>query len=179
MLFRSGSLKFGSYGNGSSSHLAGELFRQMAQVSLTHVPYKGAAPAVNDLLGGQVQLVFADVAVVLQHIRAGKLRAIALGSQKRFEGLPDVPTFDESGVAGYEAGGFLGLLAPAGTPEPAIARLQESAARALAAPDTRERLLGLGATPFGGSSAEFAAYLRAEVAKWTKVIKAGGISLDQ
>jgi len=174
-----GALNFGSYGTGSSSHLAGELFRQMAQVNITHVPYKGAAPAVNDLLAGQVQLVFADVAVVLQHVRAGKLRAIALGSPKRFEGLPEVPTFDESGLPGYEAGGFLGIMTPVGAPPDAVSRLHDSAAKALAAPDVRERLIAIGATPIGGTPAEFGTYLRAEVDKWARVIKTGNISLEQ
>jgi tripartite-type tricarboxylate transporter receptor subunit TctC len=174
-----GALNYGSYGNGSSSHLAGELFRQLAQVSVTHVPYKGAAPAITDLIAGQVQLVFADVAVALQHIRAGKLRAMALGSPKRFEGLADVPTFEESGLTGYEAGGFLGLMAPAGTPPAIVSRLNDAAVKSLAANDLRERLIGLGATPIGGTPAEFGVYLKAEIDKWTRVIKAGGISLDQ
>jgi len=171
-----GALNFGSYGTGSSSHLAGELFRQMAGVDITHIPYKGAAPLVTDLLGGQVELGFVDVAVVLPHIRSGKLKAIAIGSTRRFDGLPNVPTFEESGVAGYEASGWLGLMVPAGTPAEAITRLRDAAQKALAAPDLRERLTGLGVTPAAGTSEEFAAFLRSEIAKWTQVLRVGGIT---
>ena len=114
-----GHVTYASYGSGSSAHLTAELFKLMAGVDLLHVPYKGAAPAVNDLLGGQVNIVFADVAAMLSHVKSGKLKALGIGSAKRFEGLPDVPTIAESGVPGFEAGGFLGLVAPAGTP-PAV-----------------------------------------------------------
>ncbi|MGI8895471.1 MAG: tripartite tricarboxylate transporter substrate binding protein [Casimicrobiaceae bacterium] len=168
-----GVLNFGSYGTGSSSHLAGELFRQMAGVNLTHIPYKGAAPLVTDLLGGQVELGFVDVAVVLPHIRSGKLKAIAIGSTRRFEGLPDVPTFEESGVPGYEASGWLGLMVPAGTPSEAVSRLRDAAVKSLAAPDLRERLTSLGVTP--APDTEFSAFLRAEIGKWRQVLRVGGI----
>jgi tripartite-type tricarboxylate transporter receptor subunit TctC len=170
-----GALNFGSYGTASSSHLAGELFRQMAKVDITHVPYKGAAPAVNDLLGGQVQLAFVDVAVVISHIRAGKLKPIALGSEKRFEGLPDVPTFDESGVPGYEASSWLGIMAPPGTPAEAIARLREAATKALADAEVRAKLASLGVTPAAGTSEEFAAFIRTSIDKWKDVLRVGNI----
>src|SRR5204862_4431323 len=120
-----------------------ELFKLMTQVDLLHVPYKGAAPAVNDLLGGQVNIMFADVAALLPHIKSGKLKALGIASAERFEGLPDVPTIAESGVPGFEAGGFLGLVAPAGTPRAVIEALNAAAQKTLAMPDVPERLIAL------------------------------------
>ena len=173
-----GQVTYGSYGNGSSAHLIGELFKMMAGVDLVHVPYKGAAPAVNDLLGGQVNLVFADVAAVLPHVKAGRLKALGIGSSRRFEGLPDVPTVAEAGVPGFEAGGFLGLVAPAGTPAAAITALNAAAVKSLAQPDVHERLVALATVPMGGTPEQFGQHLRAEVEKWAKVIRAGNIRLD-
>lgn len=173
-----GQVTYGSYGNGSSAHLIGELFKMMAGVDLLHVPYKGAAPAVNDLLGGQVNLVFADVAAVLQHIKSGKLKALGIGSSQRFAGLPDVPTISEAGVPGFEGGGFLGLVAPAGTPAPAIAALNAAAAKSLAAPQVHERLVSLATIPMGGSPEDFGRHLRTEVDKWARVIRAGNIQAN-
>jgi len=173
-----GRITFGSYGNGSSAHLIGELFKMMAGVDLLHVPYKGAAPAVNDLLGGQVDLVFADVAAVLPHVKSGRLKALGIGSSRRFDGLPDVPTISEAGVPGFEAGGFLGLVAPAGTPAAAIDALNAAAVKSLSVPEVRERLVGLASIPMGGSPEQFGQHLRAEVDKWAKVIRAGDIRLD-
>jgi len=139
------------------------------------VPYKGAAPAVNDLLGGQVNIIFADVAALLPHVKSGKLKALGIGSTKRFDGLPDVPTIAESGVPGFEAGGFLGLIAPAGTPRPVIDELNVAARKSLAMPDVRERLLALASPPVGGTPEEFAAYLKREVEKWARVIRGANI----
>jgi tripartite-type tricarboxylate transporter receptor subunit TctC len=173
-----GQVTYGSYGNGSSAHLIGELFKMMAGVDLLHVPYKGAAPAVNDLLGGQVNLVFADVAAVLQHIKSGKLKALGIGSSQRFAGLPDVPTISEAGVPGFEGGGFLGLVAPAGTPEAAIAALNAAAAKSLATPQVHERLVSLATIPMGGSPEDFGRHLRTEVDKWARVIRAGNIQAN-
>lgn len=173
-----GQVTYGSYGNGSSAHLIGELFKMMAGVDLLHVPYKGAAPAVNDLLGGQVNLVFADVAAVLPHVKSGKLRPLGIGSSRRFDGLPEVPTISEAGVPGFEAGGFLGLVAPAGTPPAAIAALNAAAVKSLAAPQVRERLIGLATIPMGGTPEEFGRHLRAEVDKWARVIRAGNIQIN-
>ena len=170
-----GQVTFASYGPGSSAHLTGELFKLMAKVDLLHIPYKGAAPAVNDLLGGQVNIVFADVAAMLSHIKSGKLKALGIGSLKRFEGLPDVPTIAESGVPGFEAGGFLGLIAPAGTPPAVINSLNAAAQKSLAMPDVRERLLGLASPPVGGTPGEFASYMKREVDKWARVIRAANI----
>jgi tripartite-type tricarboxylate transporter receptor subunit TctC len=170
-----GQVTYASYGPGSSAHLTAELFKLMAHVDLLHVPYKGAAPAVNDLLGGQVNIMFADVAALLPHIKSGKLKALGIGSAKRFEGLPDVPTIAESGVPGFEAGGFLGLVAPAGTPRAAIDALNAAAQKSLAMREVRERLLALASPPVGGTPEEFGAYMKREVDKWARVIRAANI----
>jgi len=170
-----GKLNFGVMA--PSSQLAGELFRQMAGVSIIDILYKGAAPVVTDLVGGQVELAILDVVAVLPHIRSGKLRALAVTSARRFEGLPEVPTFAEAGVPGYEAIGWLGLMVPAATPSEAVARLRDAATRALAGSELRERLSGLAVTPAAGGSEEFGAFLRAEIEKWARVLRAGGIVL--
>ena len=173
-----GSITYASYGPGSSAHLTAELFKMMAHVDLLHVPYKGAAPAVNDLLGGQVNIIFADVAALLPHIKSGKLKALGIGSPKRFEGLPDVPTIAESGVPGFEAGGFLGLVAPAGTPPAVISALNSAAQRSLAMPDVRERLMALASPPRGDTPDEFGQYMKREVDKWARVIRAADIKAE-
>ncbi len=170
-----GHVTYASYGSGSSAHLTAELFKLMAGVDLLHVPYKGAAPAVNDLLGGQVNIVFADVAAMLSHVKSGKLKALGIGSAKRFEGLPDVPTIAESGVPGFEAGGFLGLVAPAGTPPAVIAALNSAAQKSLAQPEIRERLLALASPPVGGPPEQFAQHIKGEIDKWARVIRAANI----
>jgi tripartite-type tricarboxylate transporter receptor subunit TctC len=173
-----GQLTFASYGNGSSAHLIGELFKMMAGVDLLHVPYKGAAPAVNDLLGGQVSMLFADVAAILPHAKAGKVRPLGIGSAKRFGGLPDVPTIAEAGVPGFEGGGFLGLVAPAGTPREAINALNAAALKSLAAPEVNERLNALASPPVGESPEYFGRFLRGEIDKWARVIRAGNVKSD-
>jgi len=173
-----GSITYASYGPGSSAHLTAELFKMMAHVDLLHVPYKGAAPAVNDLLGGQVNIIFADVAALLPHIKSGKLKALGIGSPKRFEGLPDVPTIAESGVPGFEAGGFLGLVAPAGTPPAVIDALNSAAQKSLAMPEVRERLMALASPPMGGTPDEFGRYMKREVDKWARVIRAADIKAE-
>ena len=173
-----GQVTYASYGNGSSAHLIAELFKTMAGVDLLHVPYKGAAPAVNDLVGGQVNVIFADVAAILPHVKSGKARALGIGSAKRFEGLPEVPTIAEAGVPGFEAGGFLGLVAPAGTPPAAIEMLNGAAVKTLAAPEVRERLIALASPPVGDTPAEFGRFLREQVDKWARVIRAGNIKAD-
>jgi tripartite-type tricarboxylate transporter receptor subunit TctC len=171
-----GQVTYASYGNGSSAHLAAELFKLMAGVDLLHVPYKGAAPAVNDLVGGQVNVMFVDVAAVLPHLKSGRLKALGIGSARRFEGLPDVPTISESGVPGFEAGGFLGLEAPAGTPAQAIAALNAAANKALARPEVHERFLALASVPVGGTPAQFGERIGVEIDKWAKVIRAANIT---
>ena len=170
-----GAVTYASYGPGSSAHLTAELFKLMARVDLLHVPYKGAAPAVNDLLGGQVNVMFADVAALLPHIKSGKLKALGIASAKRFEGLPDVPTIGESGVPGFEAGGFLGLVAPAGTPPAVINALNAAAQKSLAMPDTRDRLLALASPPVGGTPEQFGQHIKREIDKWARVIRAANI----
>ena len=170
-----GSITYASYGPGSSAHLTAELFKQMAGVDLLHVPYKGAAPAVNDLLGGQVNIMFADVAALLPHIKSGKLKALGIAASKRFEGLPDVPTIAESGVPGFEAGGFLGLAAPANTPRAVINALNAAAQKSLAMPDVHERLMALASPPVGGTPEQFGQYMKREIDKWARVIHAANI----
>jgi tripartite-type tricarboxylate transporter receptor subunit TctC len=173
-----GRVTYASYGNGSSSQLSMELLKMMAGVDLLHVPYKGAAPAVNDLLGGQVNVMFVDVAPVLSHLKSGRLKALAIGSARRFPGLPDVPTVAESGVQGFETGGFLGLEAPAGTPAAAINALNAAANQALALPEVRERLLALASPPAPGTPAQFGERIRAEIDKWAQVIRTAHITSD-
>jgi len=170
-----GQVTYASYGSGSSAHLTAELFKLMAGVDLLHVPYKGAAPAVNDLLGGQVNIIFADVAAMLSHLKSGKLKPLGIGAAKRFEGLPEVPTIDESGVPGFEAGGFLGLVAPAGTPPVVIQALNAAAQKSLAQPEVRDRLLALASPPVGGTPEQFASHLKREIDKWARVIRAANI----
>jgi len=173
-----GQITFASYGNGSSAHLIGELFKMMAGVDMLHVPYKGAAPAVNDLLGGQVNILFADVAAILPHVKAGRVKALGIGSAKRFSGLPDVPTIAEAGVPGFEGGGFLGLVAPAGTPHEVVSALNAAALKSLATPEVNERLNALASPPVGESPEYFAKFLRGEIDKWARVIRAGNIKAD-
>jgi tripartite-type tricarboxylate transporter receptor subunit TctC len=173
-----GNVTYASYGPGSSAHLSAELFKSMANVDLLHIPYKGAAPAVNDLLGGQVNIVFADVAAMLSHVKSGKLKALGIGSAKRFDGLPDVPTIAESGVPGFEAGGFLGLVAPAGTPPAVINALNAAGQKSLALPDVRERLLGLASPPVGGPPEQFASHIKREIDKWARVIRTANIKAE-
>ena len=170
-----GQVTYASYGSGSSAHLTAELFKLMAGVDLLHVPYKGAAPAVNDLLGGQVNVIFADVAAMLSHLKSGKLKPLGIGAAKRFAGLPEVPTIDESGVPGFEAGGFLGLVAPAGTPPAVIQALNAAAQKSLAQPEVRDRLLALASPPVGGTPEQFASHLKREIDKWARVIRAANI----
>jgi tripartite-type tricarboxylate transporter receptor subunit TctC len=170
-----GSITYASYGPGSSAHLTAELFKLMAHVDLLHVPYKGAAPAVNDLLGGQVNIMFADVAALLPHIKSGKLKALGIASAKRFEGLPEVPTIAESGVPGFEAGGFLGLVAPAGTPAAIVNALNAAGQKSLAMPEVRERLMALASPPVGGTPEQFGEHIKREIDKWARVIRAANI----
>ena len=172
-----GKLAFGSAGTGTSQHLAGELFKQLTGVEMTHVPYKGAGPAVSDLIGGQIPLMFADISAVLAHIQAGKLRALGVTSRTRTP-LLDVPTVIEQGVPGFEVTAWFGLLAPAGTPRDVVMQLNQSAARVLRAPATATRLQALGLTPAPGTPEEFADLIRAELARWTKIVRAANIRAE-
>ncbi|HEY0336296.1 MAG TPA: tripartite tricarboxylate transporter substrate binding protein [Burkholderiales bacterium] len=172
---RPGTLNFGSSGLGSSNQMAGELLKVMAGVNIVHVPYKGNAPALTDLLGGHVEMIFSGVPALVPHIQSGRVRAIAIGSLKRFPALPNVPTFDESGVKGYEATTWFGLLAPAKTPRDILARLNVEVDKALKNPDIKEKFLNDGLEPMGGSADAFAKFIRSEIDKYAKVIKAADI----
>jgi tripartite-type tricarboxylate transporter receptor subunit TctC len=175
---RPGMLNFASAGVGSSSHLAGELFRVLAGAEIVHVPYKGAGPAMVDVLSGQVQLYFATMPSAMPHVKSGKLAPIAVTSARRSPALPDVPTIAESGVPGYEAATWYGLLAPAHTPAAAVARLHEGIVKVLADAALRERLAEQGFEPVGNSPEEFGAYIKSEIAKWGKVIRDAGIRAE-
>ena len=173
-----GKMNYASSGNGTSIHLSAELFKSMTGTFMTHIPYRGSAPAVADLLAGQVELMFDNLPSAMPHIRSGKLRALAVTSAKRAPALPDVPTIAEAGVPGYEASSWFGIVAPAGTPRPIVDKLQQQIAKSLAQPDVREKLLGQGANPVGNTPEEFAKYIPAEIAKWAKVVKASGAKVD-
>jgi tripartite-type tricarboxylate transporter receptor subunit TctC len=172
---RPGQLNFASSGLGSSNQMAGELFKMMAGINIVHVPYKGNAPALTDAIAGNVEMVFSGVPALVPHIKSGRLRAIAIGSLKRFPAIPEVPTFDESGLKGYEATTWFGLMAPARTPKEIVARLNTEVGRILASPDLRQRFVNDGLEPIGGSPEEFAMFIRDEIAKYAKVIKNAGI----
>jgi tripartite-type tricarboxylate transporter receptor subunit TctC len=173
-----GKLNFASSGNGTSIHLSGELFKVMAGVQMTHVPYKGSAPALQDLIAGQVQLMFDNLPPSLPQIKAGKLRALAVTTAKRSPALPDLPTIAESGLPGFESSSWFGLLAPAGTPQPIVAKLNAEVNAWLATPEAKEKLLASGANPAGGSPEDFAKHIAAETAKWQKVVKESGAKID-
>ena len=173
-----GSINFASSGNGTSIHLSGELFKLLAGVQIAHVPYKGSAPALTDLIGGQVQIMFDNLPSALPHIKGGKLRALAVTSSKRAPALPDLPTIAESGVAGFEASSWFGILAPAATPRDIVQRINAEANKALHAPDMREKLLAQGAEAVGNSPEFFADYIRSETVKWAKVVKDSGATVD-
>lgn len=173
-----GKLNYSSAGNGTANHLAMELFKSMAGVNLTHVPYKGAPQAVTDLLGGRVNVTFNSIGPVLAHVRAGRLRALGVAGAGRSPQLPDVPTIIEAGVRGYESGSWLGLLAPAKTPPKIIARLNEVTVKAVRSPGTRGPLEELGAEPVGSSPEEFARRIRREWESNAKIVKLAGVRVD-
>ncbi|MDM0119701.1 tripartite tricarboxylate transporter substrate binding protein [Variovorax sp. J2L1-78] len=173
-----GKLSFGSSGSGGGTHLAGELFNMQAGTKLLHVPYKGSAPAMTDLLGGQVQFMFSDAPTALPQIKAGKVRAIAVASAKRSALLPDVPTVVESGLPGYEAYSWAGFLAPAGTPKDVVQRLSADIGKALSDPQVKQRLYDAGAEAAPTTPEAFAKMLHTEIAKWTKVVRTADIKVD-
>jgi len=170
-----GTLNFASTGPGSMPHLAGELFRLTAKIDIVHVPYRGAALVVNDLIGQQVEMVFLDLPVLLPQVQAGKIKAIAIGAKQRAAAAPDVPTTAEAGFPEIEAENWYGMVAPAGTPPAIVAKLNRIAVDAMRSPEVKEKLLSQGAVLIGNSPDEFAAYLRAEIDKWGKVVAAAGI----
>jgi tripartite-type tricarboxylate transporter receptor subunit TctC len=171
-----GKLSFGSSGTGAASHLSAELFKSMAGVDLLHVPYKGTGQAVTDLIGGQIDVMFAPAQAVIPHVQAGKLRALAVTSPKRFDALASLPTVAESGVPGYEAIGWFGLFAPVAVPRELVARISADANKVLAEPDVKRRMLSMGAEPAGNSPEQFARFVRDEMDKWTKLMKERGIT---
>ncbi len=174
-----GSLNFASGSTGSTGHLAGELFNTMAGVKMVHIPYKGAAPATTDLLSGQVQLMFDNLASALPNVKAGKLRALAVTTLKRSPAVPDLPTIAESGLPGFDLTTWFGLFVPAGTPPEIVAKLNAEVVRALNAKDMRERLEKMGTEPPADNTPEhFAAFVRSEAAKYAKVVKASGARVD-
>jgi tripartite-type tricarboxylate transporter receptor subunit TctC len=176
-----GGLSYGSAGNGSPQHLGAEMFKAQTGAVLTHVPYKGSGPAVTDLLGGQIQLMFSDIPPALQHVRSGRLKALAVTSVKRQPALPEMPTVAESGAPGtrgFEAVAWQSLVAPAGTPRDVIARYSEALAKVMAQPELRARLEKEGFEPGTSTADQLAAYIRSETERWGPVIKASGATVD-
>jgi tripartite-type tricarboxylate transporter receptor subunit TctC len=175
---RPNSLNYASSGNGASPHLAGELLKMMAGIEMVHVPYKGGGPAVADLMGGQVQLMFNTILQSLPFIKSGKLKALAIGSLKRSAAAPDIPTIDESGVPGYDFTNWFGVLAPAGTPRLLVSKLQGEIARHLVGPELRKRLAAEGADVIGSSPEEFGRTIRTDIEKYAKIIKAANVRIN-
>lgn len=173
-----GQINFASFGIGSSSHLAGELFKSMAGIDIVHVPYKGSPPAIVDLLSGQVQIFFSGLPPGLPFVKEGKAKGLAVTSAKRTPLLPEVPTMQEAGMAGYEAVSWSGMLVPAATPREVIAKLNGEFTRILRLPDVRERLTNLGFDALTSTPEQFDAFLRAEITKWAKVVKESGARVD-
>jgi len=170
-------MAFGSAGNGSPHHLAGEMLKMMAHIDVVHVPYKGSGPAMVDLIAGQTQFMSVELTAAAPHLKAGKLRALAIATAKRVPGV-DLPTVAESGYPGFEVTAWYAIFGPAGMPDELVSRLNAEIVKALATPDLRDRLQKVGATPVGSSAAELAAHVRAELARWTQVVKAAGITAE-
>ncbi|RCX11052.1 Bug family tripartite tricarboxylate transporter substrate binding protein [Extensimonas vulgaris] len=173
-----GKVNFGSAGNGSSIHLSGELFKTMAKVDMQHVPYKGSAPAITDLLGNQIAIMFDNLPSALPYVRSGKLRALAVTTAKRSPELPDVPTIAEAGVPGYEAMSWFGLFVPAGTPAPVVGKLHSAIVKVLNKPEVKKRIAEQGGEAHPETAEKFAAFIQSESAKWSKVVQASGASVD-
>jgi len=173
-----GKVTFGSSGSGAASHLAGELFKSMANVDMLHVPYKGMGPAISDLLGGQIDLMFAPAQAAMPNVKAGKLKVLAVTSLKRSVALPDIPTVAESGLPGFDAVGWFGLFAPAATPPEVVARISSDVNKVLAMTEIRSQIIALGSDVAGGSPETFASFLREDQAKWAKLIKDQGIIVN-
>ena len=172
------SLNYGSSGNGSLSHLSGALLSSIAGISMTHVPYKGGAPALTDLLGGQIQMLFSTILQAQSHLKSGRVRALAVTTAKRSVGAPDLPTMQEAGVAGYEVAGWYGVVAPLKTPVAIVNRLNAEMVKALRSPDMRDKLVADGSEPVGSTPEAFGQYIKTEVAKWGKLVKDAGIRTE-
>jgi tripartite-type tricarboxylate transporter receptor subunit TctC len=173
-----GSLNYGSAGNGSVGHFSSEQFKALAGVDIVHVPYKGAGPAVADLLGGRLHLMFENLPTILPHVRSGKLKMLAVGTKTRSGLVPEYPTIAEAGVPGYESSTAFGVLAPANTPAAVVKRLNQEIVKALQIPDMMEKLSGLGLEAVGGTPQQYTAHLKEELAKYGRIVKAAGIKLD-
>ncbi|MBN9425640.1 MAG: tripartite tricarboxylate transporter substrate binding protein [Burkholderiales bacterium] len=171
-----GKLTYGSFGNGSAAHLAGELFKSLGKIDISHVPYKGSAPALTDLISGQIDMMFDVLVTALPHVKTGRLRPLAITSPQRASLLPDVPTMSEAGVAGFDAGTWFGLLAPAGVDRQVVETLSRALDTILQRPDLRDTLVQQGAVVAGGTPDAFKRFFAAEYDKWGKVVKAAGIS---
>jgi tripartite-type tricarboxylate transporter receptor subunit TctC len=172
-----GQLNFGSSGNGTAAHLAGELFRLKAGIDIVHVAYAGVAPALTDLMSGQIQMMFATSVAAIPFLKSGSLKALAVTSVERSPVLPDLPTMQQAGVADFDATTWHGLVAPAHTPVPIVDRLNKATVQALHQPDVAKRLAGLGVDVVGDSPAAFAAYIKSESIKWGEVIKRAGVHI--
>jgi tripartite-type tricarboxylate transporter receptor subunit TctC len=173
-----GKLNYASTGNGSSNHLSFELFKAMTGTVVTHIPYKGSAPAVTDLIGGQVQVMFDNTPNVLPHVRAGKLKALAVSSKARTSLAPEIPTVDESGVPGYDVGVWFGVLTVAGTPREIVQRLNTDMVKILASPEIRQRFGNAGVEVVAGTPEQFSTHLKREVSRWAKVVQDANIKAD-
>ncbi|MFZ1950646.1 MAG: tripartite tricarboxylate transporter substrate binding protein [Pseudolabrys sp.] len=174
-----GKINFASSGYGAAAHLAGELFKSEAKINIVHVPYKGAAPALQDVIAGHDQMMFATAASVIGHIEGGRVRALAVTTLKRTQALPDIPTMDEAGLKGFDASTWHGLVAPAGTSPQVIAILHDAAVKALRDPGVQASLGKLGVDIVGDTPQEFQAYIKSEIPKWTAIVKASGATLDK
>jgi tripartite-type tricarboxylate transporter receptor subunit TctC len=175
---RPGELNFASSGSGQSNHLAAELFKSMAKVDMVHVPYKGGGPVLTDLLGGHITLFFGSIISTLPHAKSGRLRPLGVTSLKRAHAAPDVPTIAEAALPGFEAVGWYGILAPAGTSKEILSRLSRDVVRGLQAPEVQDRIIKDGGEPVGGTPEQFSAFIRAEIAKWAEVVRVSGARAD-
>jgi tripartite-type tricarboxylate transporter receptor subunit TctC len=173
-----GKLSYGSPGQGSTAHLSMELFKSMTGSNVVHVPYKGSAGVLNDVMGGQIAVTIDNMPPYVPQVRAGKIRALAVSTAKRSTAMPDLPTIAEAGVTGYDAGAWFGLLAPAGTPKAVVDKLSAETARILKLPEVSKRISELGAEPVGGTPEQFAAFIGSEIEKWARVIKDASVELQ-
>jgi tripartite-type tricarboxylate transporter receptor subunit TctC len=175
---RPGKVSYASAGNGTLQHLGMEMFKGTAGLDMVHIPYKGSAPAIADLLGGQVPVTFEATSAIASALRSGRVRALAVASLKRLALFPDVPTIAESGYPGFEIVGFTGAVAPAGTPADVVAKLNAEINAAIALPETREKMVTLGVEPAGSTAAEFRSYIQAQIPRYAKILKASGATVD-